>query len=65
MGSDPISENISNSALEGEKKLAEVDAYESVSSGSQEAIAYDEKATKRLLRKIDFTLIPFLALLYL
>jgi hypothetical protein len=26
---------------------------------------FDEKATRRLLRKIDFTLIPFLSLLYL
>lgn len=25
----------------------------------------DEKSTKRLLRKVDFVLIPFLALLYL
>lgn len=29
------------------------------------AVGFDEKATKRLLRKIDFVLIPFLALLYL
>ena len=29
------------------------------------AVGFDAKATKRLLRKIDFTLIPFLSLLYL
>jgi len=34
-----------------------------VASGA--APAYDQKATKRLLRKMDFYLIPFLALLYL
>jgi hypothetical protein len=27
--------------------------------------AYDEKVTRRLLRRIDFALIPFLACLYL
>jgi hypothetical protein len=26
---------------------------------------FDERATRRLLRKVDFRLIPFLALLYL
>jgi hypothetical protein len=31
----------------------------------QNVTPYDEKATARLLRKIDFYLIPFLALLYL
>jgi hypothetical protein len=35
------------------------------SSPPQEGIAFDEKATKRLLWRIDLTLIPFLALLYL
>jgi hypothetical protein len=29
------------------------------------AAPYDQKATKRLLRKMDLYLIPFLALLYL
>jgi hypothetical protein len=30
-----------------------------------QSVGFDEKATKRLLRKIDYALIPFLALLYL
>jgi hypothetical protein len=29
------------------------------------SVGFDNKATKRLLRKIDLALIPFLALLYL
>lgn len=32
---------------------------------SESSVGYDDKATRRLLRKIDFALIPFLALLYL
>lgn len=31
----------------------------------EEHVSFDEKATKRLLRKMDIRLIPFLALLYL
>lgn len=42
----------------------EVDAVESRSSSSEE-VGYDVKETKKLLRKIDWTLLPFLALLYL
>jgi hypothetical protein len=34
-------------------------------AGSEASTGYDDKATRRLLRKIDFSLIPFLALLYL
>lgn len=30
-----------------------------------EAPPFDEKSTKRLLRKLDYHLVPFLALLYL
>ncbi len=33
--------------------------------GHDRAVGYDVKATKRLIRKIDLMLIPFLALLYL
>jgi hypothetical protein len=33
--------------------------------GSESSAGYGDKATRRLLRKIDFALIPFLALLYL
>ena len=32
---------------------------------SENSIAFDKQATARLLRKIDWTLIPFLSLLYL
>ena len=31
----------------------------------RDTAAFDDKATRRLLRKMDFYLIPFLALLYL
>jgi hypothetical protein len=34
-------------------------------AGSESSAGYDDKATRRLLRKVDFALIPFLALLYL
>jgi hypothetical protein len=45
---------------------SETDLYEGNSSdGVIEPAGYDTKATKRLLRKIDLHLIPFLALLYL
>lgn len=45
----------------------ETDLYEANSSDGVESpiMGYDQKATKRLLRKIDLHLIPFLALLYL
>jgi len=42
-----------------------VEMIESLSSGSQENLGFDEKATKRLVRKVDWVLLPFLALLYL
>jgi hypothetical protein len=35
------------------------------SSGHSDDIVFDEKATKRLLRKIDIVLLPLLSLLYL
>lgn len=41
-----------------------VDMVESASTSSSN-IGYDEKATAKLVRKIDWTLLPFLALLYL
>jgi hypothetical protein len=43
-----------------DKLTTTIDDTESTSSAG-----YDGKATRRLLRKIDLTLIPFLALLYL
>lgn len=49
----------------GKKEVgAEVENSESASASSQE-IGFDKKATSRLIRKIDWTLLPFLALLYL
>lgn len=42
----------------------EVDMVESGSSSSQE-VGYTEKQTKALIRKMDWRLLPFLALLYL
>jgi hypothetical protein len=47
----------------GEKTDAGV--YEQPASHNSDTTSFDEKATKRLLRKIDWHLIPFLALLYL
>ena len=41
-----------------------IDLVESASADSQE-LGFDEKATKKLIRKIDWFLLPFLALLYL
>lgn len=35
------------------------------SSGYSNDVAFDEKATKRLVRKIDIVLLPLLSLLYL
>lgn len=51
----------------GEKQaINDTELVESVESGStQSALGFDEKATRKLIRKIDLYLIPFLALLYL
>lgn len=40
-----------------------VDMVESLSDS--DSLGFDEKATQRLIRKIDWVLLPFLALLYL
>ncbi len=45
-------------------KEANIESLESASSSSQD-LGFDSKATSRLIRKIDWTLLPFLALLYL
>ena len=44
---------------------AKIDNAESASSSSQQELGFDAGATSRLIRKIDWTLLPFLALLYL
>jgi hypothetical protein len=46
------------------KEAGKVENLESASSSSDD-LGFDAKATSRLIRKIDFTLLPFLALLYL
>ncbi|KIX97998.1 uncharacterized protein Z520_06077 [Fonsecaea multimorphosa CBS 102226] len=43
---------------------AKIEMLESASSSSPD-LGFDLKATKKLIRKIDWTLLPFLALLYL
>lgn len=53
------------------RKGSEKDAYaveqlEMVESGAQTPeLGFDEKRTKKLIRKVDIVLLPFLALLYL
>jgi hypothetical protein len=48
-------------------KKPTVELVESVDSGSDHTTdsVYDQKETKRLIRKIDLVLLPFLSLLYL
>ncbi|KAF2842866.1 major facilitator superfamily transporter [Patellaria atrata CBS 101060] len=50
--------------VEEKQTAPQVSEYDN-STSSLESAGFDESATKRLIRKIDFTLIPFLALLYL
>jgi len=45
------------------KEAASIDYVESSSQNSD--MGYDEAATKKLIRKIDWVLLPFLACLYL
>jgi hypothetical protein len=47
-----------------EKKVTN-EAVVDVSSGEVELQGYDEHATKKLLRKLDWHLIPFMSLIYL
>lgn len=58
-----------NMALETEKvnvleKVAEVDKNASLKT-EDEAIYFNERQTKALLRKLDWHLVPFLSLLHL
>lgn len=51
-----------------ESKEYVIQHVESASSGyssGEEQPLFDEKATKRIIRKMDWNLLPFLALLYL
>lgn len=56
---------MSKPQMEHMEEKSTVEMIESLSSNSSENLGYDEKATKRLVRKIDWRLLPFLALLYL
>jgi hypothetical protein len=48
------------------EKKQTLELIEHVDSSSEHTdVGYDEKATKRLIRKIDLVLLPFLSLLYL
>jgi hypothetical protein len=53
--------------MEEEKttKVTHLDQDSTDSTDSVESAGFDQKATKRLIRKIDLVLIPWLALLYL
>ena len=55
-----ISPGSLNSGSTSKDELAMVEAVPKDSD-----VGYDEKATRRLVRKIDLRLIPFLSLLYL
>lgn len=63
------SEKISNSDLSVDAtQKREVHEYEDsapTSTEYAEAPQFDQKRTKKLLRKLDWHLVPFLALLYL
>jgi hypothetical protein len=52
-----------------EEKIVAVDQLAELSSsgslGLTEAQGFDQKATRRLVRKLDWHLIPFLSLIYL
>lgn len=52
--------------LEGkEYAIQHVETANSGYSSGDEQPMFDEKATKRIIRKMDWNLLPFLALLYL
>ncbi|KAK4998505.1 hypothetical protein LTR66_002292, partial [Elasticomyces elasticus] len=68
MGVHAEPQYVSETELSGvDLKKAGIERIEAVDSSqvSLEPAGFDEKATKRLLRKMDMALLPFLALLYL
>lgn len=67
MGVHSEPQYVSETELSGIDLKANIERIEAVDSSqvSLESAGYDEKATKRLLRKMDLVLLPFLALLYL
>jgi hypothetical protein len=55
----PIEHTLAHHKDEGDAEMIES------GSNSSGELGFDEKATKKLVRKIDWVLLPFLALLYL
>ncbi|PSK34779.1 hypothetical protein B9Z65_1362 [Elsinoe australis] len=55
----------SDTYLPREKEDGGVDHINSSGASSDEDLGFDDKATKRMIRKMDVRLLPFLALLYL
>lgn len=53
------------SAKVGEKDVGVLDVSAAASVESIEAQGFDEARTKKLVRKLDWHLIPFLSLIYL
>ena len=64
MAIDISTSDLSDSNLSDTPKKSEVALFEHAQTDEDHA-SFDTKATKRLLRKMDIRLIPFLALLYL
>ncbi|EKG14584.1 Major facilitator superfamily [Macrophomina phaseolina MS6] len=64
MTTDPVTSDQSVSSNSIVQEKGSEDRIENVEDSRRE-VGYDLKATKRLLRKMDVRLIPFLALLYL
>jgi hypothetical protein len=53
------------SFTEDTEKDVAVDAVDAGFATDDADVAFDEHETKRILRKVDFRLIPFLSVLYL
>lgn len=58
-------EKTKTSFTEDTEKVVAIDAVDAGLASDDADIAFDEQETKRILRKVDFRLIPFLSLLYL
>ena len=54
--------DVADASLDQEKNI---DFAQSTASDAVSSVPFDQVATKRLLRKLDLRLIPFLALIYL
>ena len=64
MANDISPPDMSDSDRSDGLKKSEVAQFEHAQT-HEDHVSFDTKATKRLLRKMDIRLIPFLALLYL